>query len=197
MIGNDVVDIAFSAEKNKWKRKGFLEKIFTSQEQEIIYNSDDSDKTVWLLWSMKESAYKAYARKYPGRFIAPRKFNCVIIKNGTGKVSFKESTIKTESIVGESFISTYAFFETDISCEKINVEKIIFSKADYKTQHKEIYSAILKKISSISNEDEKLFNIVKDKFGVPAVINSKTKSKILISLSHHGLFGAFIYLTNN
>jgi hypothetical protein len=33
MIGNDVVDLALAQKESNWKRKGFLNKLFTSVEQ--------------------------------------------------------------------------------------------------------------------------------------------------------------------
>ena len=36
MIGNDIVDLALAQKESNWKRKGFLDKIFTLQEQLFI-----------------------------------------------------------------------------------------------------------------------------------------------------------------
>lgn len=60
MTGNDIVDIKQAAAESNWKRKGFLEKIFTPHEQEYIGQSALPEEMVWKLWSMKESAYNIY-----------------------------------------------------------------------------------------------------------------------------------------
>lgn len=62
MIGNDVVDLATAKIESNWRRKGLLSKIFTTAEQNLIQNAQNQDEMVWLLWSLKESAYKAYQR---------------------------------------------------------------------------------------------------------------------------------------
>ena len=64
MIGNDIVDLELAAVQSNWRRKGFLEKVFTASEREIISSGEDPDLTVWLLWSMKEAAYKAHQRRF-------------------------------------------------------------------------------------------------------------------------------------
>lgn len=62
MIGNDVVDLATAKKESNWKRKGFLAKLFTITEQELIKNAINPEEMVWILWSIKESTYKAYQR---------------------------------------------------------------------------------------------------------------------------------------
>lgn len=62
MIGNDVVDLATAKIESNWKRKGFLSKQFTTYEQILIQKASNQDEMVWMLWSLKESTYKAYQR---------------------------------------------------------------------------------------------------------------------------------------
>lgn len=62
MIGNDVVDLSLARIESNWRRKGFLNKIFTISEQDLILQASNQDEMVWLLWSLKESTYKAYLR---------------------------------------------------------------------------------------------------------------------------------------
>ncbi len=78
MIGNDIIDIA-EASKINWRRKGFLKKILNEDEQYSILNSDNPGLTLWLLWSMKESAYKIFLRKNFIRIYNPLKFECRLI----------------------------------------------------------------------------------------------------------------------
>ena len=62
MIGNDVVDLVLAKTESNWKRKGYLDKLYTASEQSFIQNAANQDEMVWLLWSIKESVYKAYLR---------------------------------------------------------------------------------------------------------------------------------------
>ena len=47
MIGNDIVDLALAQKESNWKRKGFLDKIFTLQEQLFINLSENQEIEVW------------------------------------------------------------------------------------------------------------------------------------------------------
>ena len=60
MIGNDVVDIQLAKIESNWQRKGYLDKIFTENEQIYISNSLEPDIAVWNLWTRKEAAYKIW-----------------------------------------------------------------------------------------------------------------------------------------
>ena len=63
MIGNDIVDLKLASIQSNWQRKGFLNKVFTKKEQTLILNASNSFEMVWLLWSIKESAYKVYIQQ--------------------------------------------------------------------------------------------------------------------------------------
>jgi len=78
MIGNDIVDLEHAAVESNWQRPGFLNKIFTADEQIIILNSPDPAGMVWQLWSCKEAVYKIIHRQTRIRTYAPLKFNCSI-----------------------------------------------------------------------------------------------------------------------
>ena len=49
MIGNDIVDLDLAQKKSNWRRKGFLNKIFTLQEQSLIHNDFNPERMVWNL----------------------------------------------------------------------------------------------------------------------------------------------------
>ncbi|WP_366184291.1 4'-phosphopantetheinyl transferase superfamily protein [Flavobacterium ovatum] len=73
MIGNDVVDLVLAKTESDWKRKGFLDKLYTASEQTLIQNAANQDEMVWLLWSIKESVYKANQRIYYNQGFYPIK----------------------------------------------------------------------------------------------------------------------------
>ena len=59
MIGNDVIDLKAAKKESNWRRKGFLQKLFTETEQDYILHSENPFLSVWLFWSMKEAFFKA------------------------------------------------------------------------------------------------------------------------------------------
>lgn len=58
MIGNDVVDLALAKTESNWQRKGYLSKVFTTKEQNLIFSAKNPTLMVWILWSRKEAVYK-------------------------------------------------------------------------------------------------------------------------------------------
>jgi phosphopantetheinyl transferase (holo-ACP synthase) len=108
MIGNDIVDLETARQESNWKRKGYLDKIFTPEEQFLILNSDKPEIMVWNLWSRKEAAYKIYNRetKISGYF--PNKLVCFYESASFGTVIINDTLYYTETIITANCIDTVA-----------------------------------------------------------------------------------------
>lgn len=116
MIGNDIVDLALARKESNWNRKGFLDKIFTRNEQLQISNAENQEAMVWHLWSMKEAAYKIYNRKTQIRGYFPLQLECLDLEiiGGIiyGKVVMKENIYYTKTEITAQFIHTIAVENT-------------------------------------------------------------------------------------
>ena len=99
MIGNDIIDLSLAKTASNWQRKGFLEKQFTANEQQLVLEAPNSFVMVWRLWSMKEAAYKIYTQQHIVRFFAPKKFECKLRSAKEGVVCFKGQKFYTGAIV--------------------------------------------------------------------------------------------------
>lgn len=184
MVGNDIVDIAKAKKDSNWQRPRFLDKLFTSKEQQIIYSSEDKFLKVWQLWSMKEAAYKLYIQKNPGRFYAPKQFEC-FVGCSEEKVKYKnfECYISTETT------TNYIVSEAQLIPHKISSKILEFKVEDIKAQSQFLKQKLLTNISE--SQDISISDLIfqKSEFGVPTV---SCNSEILnVSLTHHGRFGAF------
>ena len=96
MIGNDIIDLSLAKTESNWQRKGFLKKLFSNDEQQLILEASNSFEMVWRLWSMKEAAYKIYTQQHIVRFFAPKKFECKLRSAKEGVVCFKEAKVLHE-----------------------------------------------------------------------------------------------------
>lgn len=119
---NDVVDIFQSRLESVWRRSGFLQKNFTDDEQQYIIDATDPEILVWLLWSMKEAAYKIYNRQAGIRSYIPKKLECKILFKGsadyTGLVVCYNNLFYTSTvIIGDSLHTVAVRFLSDL--EKI------------------------------------------------------------------------------
>lgn len=132
MIGNDVIDILQSRKESNWQRKGFIEKIFSPDEQLLISNASNPEIMVWMLWSMKEAAYKIYNRQTKIRAYIPQKLICSVQSKNqnyiNGKVICFDNSYYTKTFVSDDGIHTVAVnnlsdFENVIEIEKKSIIK--------------------------------------------------------------------------
>lgn len=117
MIGNDIVDLLQAAKDSNWQRNGFLDKLFTAEEQFLISSDIHPPMMVWLLWSMKESAYKIDSRETKLRLFAPVKLVCknliVHDSQATGNVWCNDRIYYTRSQFNEDYVHTLAGEQED------------------------------------------------------------------------------------
>jgi len=118
MIGNDIVDLVLAQKESNWKRKGFVGKIFTEQEQLAIKSSINHETMVWNLWSRKEAAYKIYNRQTGIRSYNPIQFECFNLDLEIGKVVFENQVFYTKTEITSSFVYTESVLNT-IDFDKI------------------------------------------------------------------------------
>lgn len=179
MIGNDVVDLSHALTESNWKRKGYLNKIYTESEQLLIKSASDQDLMVWLLWSMKESSYKINQRMTGVREYAPIKIECSIQKTDDnlyfGTSVYNKVAYQLKSFVCSEYIHTIALYDTNNFSE---VTEILIRNypADYIDYLKE------------NNFIRPFEHIIKDQFGIPNLFNEFSKESKPISISHHGNF---------
>ncbi len=163
MIGNDIVDLALAQKESNWKRKGFLDKIFTKNEQLQISNAQNSEVMVWDLWSRKEAAYKIYNRQTQIRGYFPLQLECFDLKITDGftfgKVAIKETVYFTKTEITTQFIHT-------IAMENSN---------DFDS------------IKLLENR-----NNIQKNISIPSYFENKTLGSKPVSISHHGRFEQII-----
>jgi phosphopantetheinyl transferase (holo-ACP synthase) len=113
MIGNDIVDLDLALKESNWKRKHFLDKIFSSKEQQLILNSENQDLMVWNLWSRKEASYKIYNRHTGIRGFFPLRLECDYNDKYTGTVSIDGFVFYTQTEIATNYIYSVAVSEKE------------------------------------------------------------------------------------
>ena len=109
MVGNDIVDLNLAKTQSNWQRSGYLDKIFNENEKLLISLAENPDVMVWLLWSMKEAAYKIHNRKTDIREYAPKKLICSILTKADltlGTVNIDGSIYFTKSSINSAYLHT-------------------------------------------------------------------------------------------
>lgn len=165
MIGNDVIDLLQSRKESNWQRRGFIDKLFTPDEKLLIANAANSEIMVWMLWSMKEAAYKVYNRETKIREYIPQKLVCTITSqnqnSSTGNVVCSGKMYYTQTLLSPEHIHTIAVSQLDDLNKIIEIEK--------------------KEIS-------------KDPYGIPFLTNAMPHTIQAVSISHHGRFEKVVTL---
>jgi phosphopantetheinyl transferase (holo-ACP synthase) len=120
MIGNDIVDLDLAQIQSNWKRKGFLDKIFTLNEQKLIFEAAIPDIMVWNLWSRKEAGYKIYNRQMGIRGFFPLRIECHYKDENFGTVSIDDFLYYTKTEITNACIYSIAIMK-NINFEDIKV----------------------------------------------------------------------------
>lgn len=165
MIGNDIIDLDLAGRESNWQRRGFLEKIFTETEQELIFKHEVPEIMVWILWSMKESSYKVYNRLTARRAYIPQFFECFELdvrpNSAVGKIICDDLIFYTKTVVSKEFIRTIA----------------VLDERD------------LRKVKMLDNDVK-----IKKTNGIPDFFDKMANEFRPISISHHGRFDSLVAL---
>lgn len=187
MIGNDVIDLKLAGERNPLRPR-FLNKVFTGDEQEIIFKDQNPVKQAWLLWAMKESAYKAHQRRLGlRRTFNPISQECSILfqtqTSVSGVVLIGTNNYKIRGKVNNNYIHSTA---TALPENLKSGWEIIPASEDLKKK-------LLATLCSSYGWNIKSVRIEKDKNSVPVVTVNNQPVPLAFSLSHHGEFAAFSF----
>jgi phosphopantetheine--protein transferase-like protein len=188
MIGNDIVDLKQIA--SNWKRPRFLEKVFTQEEQQLICSSENQHQMVWLLWSMKEAAYKTHMQQYGGRFFNPKRLVCELISEDKGIVKIDSDIYFSDSTITEDYIYTIAKRDHN---QEVTTSIFRSEPSPYSIQSDVLKWCVLQSISETKNLDVKVLSIKKTEIGVPEVFMNSEKLQIPFSLTHCGRFSGFVF----
>ena len=185
MIGNDIVDLNF-AQNHRRLLPRVLDKLFTQKEQQKIHDSENPSIQIWLLWSMKEAAYKLYLQVSQSKpFYNPKAFECHF--NDKTQVSFGNFLCDITSKITINYIIS----EANLAPQKMRSKVVIFDQPDYKSQSLTLKDKLINDVAQHFNINFRSLLIQKTKSGIPfLVVNNQMFN---VSLTHHGYYGAYAF----
>jgi phosphopantetheinyl transferase (holo-ACP synthase) len=214
--GNDIVSLT-AANVTRTKSPEFYSKIISPAEKKLFETLDQEalpfDRFVWLLWSVKESAYKYLQRLDSEIVFTPVKFEVqsVAIPSeysytesgaeeitgcGFGKLAtfnaevvFAGKKLFSRVIIHHEFVSSVVNQNDDFEGIYWGIKRI--KDTSYKYQSFAVREFALAKLKEISG----LNNLVIDKNDedVPVLLNDSELFAAPISLSHHERWIAFSF----
>jgi len=191
MIGNDIVDLKQAAidspysfiEGKRYQR--FLYKVFTESEQELILFAKDKYQMVWLLWSIKEAAYKVNVQQFGKRFFNPKRIQCELISLEKGYVKIDNETYFTTSKITKDYVYSLATL-TNITSIKSKCFKI--KNPSYLKQSETLKKRLLESLNI------NCAMVKKNGIGVPKLFINEKQLNYSLSLTHHGNYNGYAIL---
>jgi phosphopantetheinyl transferase (holo-ACP synthase) len=217
--GNDIVALkAINIARSRQPK--FYSKFISAAEKEL-YDKQAVDKIpleifAWLLWSVKEAAFKYLQRITPALVFSPTK---IIVESlefplepvtefeesqnegrgfdeqtvYKGIVGFSSQKLYFRSIIHEDFISSVVNREDNFENTCWGVQKIGSTENSY--QSEAVRKFLLKKLAIYFPGAG--FQIGKNNYGYPVLLDETKEIDIPVSLSHHEHFVAYSFQLTN
>jgi hypothetical protein len=165
---------------------------------------------VWLLWSVKESAYKYLKRHQADLIFSPARF---IIQNVTvprGQVTAQTTVWENDNIddqfyTGEVTFGTHQLYFRS-KCTPEFIASVVnddpgfagvywgvsaIEQPDHQNQSKQVREFLRTKLISVLSTDD--LYIGKSPSGYPVIMQGEKQSGVLVSFAHHDRFVAYSF----
>lgn len=195
--GNDIVALA-AVDVQRTISPNFHSKFIVPAEREL-YEQSSALKTVpfyifvWLLWSVKESAYKYTQRLQPELIFSPSKF---IVENidasaglFAGAVSFQGRKLFFRSRITDEYVSSIV--DDSAPFDSFYHEILKIGRTDSKGQSGAVRELATQKLRSVLKLDG--ISISKTEAGYPIVMLDGKQLDIALSFAHHDCFVGYSF----
>lgn len=187
-IGNDIIDLRHPPNIGVEKKSRYLQKFLTETEQNLVPNL--SQQNIWLLWSIKETAYKSFVKQGAPIGFYPKKIHISSLVEQDGKhaatVKYEDLITQTTSVVSEEHIHTLT--RTEPTTQNSKIFRSIPNEVSACLRH-----ALTKSIAQELKILPEYISISKSKKNVPLVSVKQSNVFIDVSFSHDNNWGAFVY----
>jgi phosphopantetheinyl transferase (holo-ACP synthase) len=210
-VGNDIVAHQHPRCIDKWKQVRFLEKVLQPIEIEQLYQQYNKHNYLWMLWTLKEAAYKLscflgnrnkfhaqqftiaacgqledipnFVNKFP-----LNNTNDTTIHSIQNEIHFDRHTFYGFSLIGEQFI--HSMVTTTATLPK----HICWGIQNHELVNKDDYSTAVRHFAmlQLAQQNIHVYAMEKDKDGIPFVKLAYGREKY-ISLSHDQQFVSYAY----
>ncbi len=215
--GNDIVALG-SVNKQRANEARFYSKVLAVSEQMLYQQPEFAEipfeNYLWLLWSVKESAYKYLKRILPDLIFSPVKTIITNINTPAGQ------SINTDNMEWEGTESTAVFYNGTVAfdiyqlyfrsiiCDKwistvVNdtegFENVYWGTHSVNDKSYNHQSEAVRNfaIGKLNLHIAGILKINKTPAGYPIILNDKKESQIPLSLAHHDHFVAYSFKLNS
>lgn len=214
-IGNDIIALK-TIDIPRTRSFRFYSKILSVPEQQLYqaqFTHLPLERFVWLLWSVKESAYKCLQRHQPGLVFSPVNITLtrLIIPSASpspffdelantgfrdsecfcSEVSFNAHRLHARSLIyGNELIATVAQKKSDFNTTCWGLKKI--TATDPTSQSSAVRSLLLERLHALYPGRE--LTIVKNQSGCPFLFMDGEVVDMPVSLSHHEKYVGYAFV---
>ena len=207
-LGNDIISLVQNENRLSFTRPRYLQKAFTTAENSFLELHAKSIQILpFLMWSCKESAYKAMVKTGLRDSFCPFEFEIntrnldhqiPVLNNAIdpieGCVTYKQTRLFTESHLNQEYIHTIASIDQFSSKKHFwNILKI--DKSDPESQSTMSRDFLRQSLSERTNIPMERIEIHNDRLtDVPYVYIDQEQIRVDVSLSHDRNYISFAYL---
>lgn len=196
MIGNDVVDLDDGDSLPGARHRSFDARVFSCGERELLARSAHPDRTRWVLWAAKESAYKAARRLDPTTVFAPSRFVVALHAQDRATVTAAGRCFAVDVIATRHYVHAVAYSPSVvatricIAVSRLGSDTIDASCGRPGVAVRKLALAALAKTLGVAADQLAIGADPRDR-RIPTLLMRAHRRPIALSLSHHGRFVAF------
>jgi phosphopantetheinyl transferase (holo-ACP synthase) len=187
MIGNDVVDLGDPESGAEALHPRFDGRVFDGTERILIEASLHPERTRWLLWSAKESAYKAARKEDPGTVFSPVRFVVRIEGEARASVAVGARRFHVDLVAQVDHVHGVARGARDPSGAVSTALAKLPERSGWNEAVRRLAIATLSPLLGVEPEHLAIHRDGR----IPTLWIRGTRSAADLSLSHHGRFVAF------
>lgn len=197
--GNDIVALA-AIDVIRTRQPQFYLRIITPAEEELylLHFKDQLpfEHFVWLVWSVKESAYKFLKRFEPDLIFSPTKIAINSLRHDAeyfeGAVRFKDHILYSRTIITGDYIFSLVNDTDDFSPMHWDIKQIDCDDPGH--QSEEVRASLLAKLDQVFPGSD--LHITRSPHGWPVIIDDGEELPLPVSFTHHGNFVAYTFQLN-
>jgi phosphopantetheinyl transferase (holo-ACP synthase) len=188
MIGDDVVDL-HDPDGDPWRlHPRFDSRVFHPSERALIATSLQPGRTRWILWALKESAYKAARKEDPTTVFSPVRFVVSLQDAASAIVCAGNRRFRASVSCGPGYVHAVAWQANDPpAATRSAVARLATGATSPRTVARRLVREQLAPALGVAPSDLAIHREAR----IPALWVHGRRSGADLSLSHHGRFVAF------
>jgi phosphopantetheinyl transferase (holo-ACP synthase) len=194
MIGIDIAANTSFANNFLNRPERFMRKILTTMERSTVLNSASPEKTALLIWTMKESAWKAHFPQSQSRKFNPKSYECQV-HPALGSALHARGFVAVDGLVYSTLseldsVSTHTIAGMNLQQAQVSIFNLNSNLPE--AQSSAVRERMALKLAALFQVKPDSIEIKKNNFGLPIACLQGKQLPVHVSISHHNLLGAFV-----